>query len=120
MRESVTLYHNPACSNSRRTLALIREQGIEPVIVEYLQNPPDHATLRSLLAHMGTGARALLRSKESAYQQLGLDDPGLSDETLIDHMVRQPVLMNRPVVATPRGVKLCRPPELVLELLPKK
>lgn len=120
MRESVTIYHNPACSNSRRTLALIREQGIEPVIVEYLQNPPDHTTLRSLVADLGTGARALLRAKESAYRELGLDDPALSDEALIDHMVRQPVLMNRPVVATPRGVKLCRPPELVLELLPKK
>ena len=117
MRESVTLYHNPACSNSRRTLALIRDQGIEPVIVEYLKNPPDHATLRSLIDRMGTGARALLRTKEPQYRQLGLDAPGLSDDVLIGHMLQHPVLMNRPVVATSRGVKLCRPPELVLELL---
>lgn len=120
MRESVTIYHNPACSNSRGALALIREQGIEPVIVEYLKNPPDQATLRGLIERMGTGARALLRAKEAAYRELGLDDPGLSDDALIDHMVRHPVLMNRPIVDTPRGTRLCRPPELVLELLPKK
>src|SRR5690606_13952681 len=100
IREAVTIYHNPACSNSRRTLALIREQGIEPVIVEYLKTPPDHATLRALIHRMGTGARALLRTKEAACQELGLDSPDLSDDALIDQMVQHPVLMNRPVVVT--------------------
>nr|PZN59703.1 MAG: arsenate reductase (glutaredoxin) [Pseudomonadota bacterium] len=114
---NVTIYHNPACSNSRNTLALLRERGIEPTVIEYLKNPPDRATLRSLIERMGTGARSLLRAKGELYEQLGLADPELTDEQIIDAMLEHPVLINRPVVVTPKGVRLCRPPEKVLELL---
>jgi arsenate reductase len=114
----VTIYHNPACSNSRGALALIRERGIEPRVIEYLKEPPDAATLRSLLKRMDTPARDLLRTKESAWTELGLDADALSDEQVIAQIVKNPRLMNRPVVVTPKGAKLCRPPELVTELLP--
>jgi arsenate reductase len=113
----VTIYHNPACSNSRGALALLRERGIEPDVIEYLKNPPDRATLQSLIERMGTGARSLLRAKGELYEQLGLADPSLSDEQIIDQMAKHPSLINRPVVVTPKGVRLCRPPEKVLELL---
>ena len=113
----VTIYHNPACSTSRNTLALIRGRGIEPSIIEYLKQPPSRENLRGLIAAMGIPARGLLRTKESLYAQLKLDDEWSSDE-LIDFMLAHPVLMNRPIVVTPRGTALCRPPELVLDLLP--
>ncbi len=114
----VTIYHNPACSNSRGALALIRERGIEPTVIEYLKHPPDIATLRALVERMDGGARALLRAKEPLHAQLRLEDASLDDDTLIASMVQHPVLMNRPLVVTPKGVALCRPPERVLELLP--
>ncbi len=114
----VTIYHNPACSNSRSALALIRERGIEPAIIEYLKDPPDEATLRALLERMGLSARELVRSKEKAFQELGLADPALGDDELVAQMVRHPVLINRPIVVTPQGARLCRPPEQVLDLLP--
>jgi len=114
----VTIYHNPACGTSRNTLALIRHAGIEPTIVEYLKQPPTRATLREIVAATGRPVRALLRQKGTPYAELGLDDPALSDEQLLDAIVRHPILMNRPVVVTPLGTKLCRPSEEVLELLP--
>ena len=114
---AVTIYHNPACSNSRRALALIREAGIEPTIIEYLKEPPDRATLAALLKRMGLPARELLRPKESAYAALGLDAAHWSEAQLIEHMVAHPELINRPIVVTPRGARLCRPPQMVLELL---
>lgn len=114
----VTIFHNPACSNSRGALALLRERGITPQIVEYLKTPPDAARLAGLLAAMGMAPRALLRSKEAAYAELGLDDPKWSDAQLIDCMVRHPMLMNRPIIETPLGTRLCRPPEEVLGVLP--
>jgi arsenate reductase len=118
MASSVTIYHNPACSNSRGALALIRERGIEPRVVDYLQDPPGRQVLAELVAAIGLPVRELLRSKEPAYQAAGLDDPALGDERLIDAMVEHPVLMNRPIVVTPLGTRLCRPPERVLDLLP--
>jgi len=117
---AVTIYHNPGCSNSRGALALIRAAGIEPTIIEYLKHPPDRATLAALLERMGFSARELLRPKESLYAELGLEAAHWSEEQLIGHMVAHPVLMNRPIVVTPRGVRLCRPPERVLELLPPR
>lgn len=117
---AVTIYHNPGCSNSRGALALIREAGIEPTIIEYLKRPPDRATLTRLLKRMGLGPRALLRPKESAYTELGLDAAHWTDAQLIEHMVARPELINRPIVVTPRGVRLCRPPETVHELLPQQ
>lgn len=115
---TVTIFHNPACSTSRNTLALLRERGIEPTVVLYLQTPPDRARLRQLIAAMGTPARDLLRTKESVYAELGLDDAKWSDEQLLDFIVQHPVLMNRPVVETPLGTRLARPIERVLEILP--
>jgi len=114
----VTIYHNPGCSNSRGALALIRERGIEPRIVDYLQAPPDRATLAALVAALGVPVREMMRSKEAAYQAANLDDPSWTDEQLIAKMAEHPVLMNRPIVVTPWGTRLCRPPERVLELLP--
>ncbi|AWH53956.1 arsenate reductase (glutaredoxin) [Stenotrophomonas sp. ESTM1D_MKCIP4_1] len=112
---SVTIWHNPACSNSRGALALIREAGIEPVVVDYLATPPDEATLRAVLAESGLSARDLVRSKEATFAELGLAD---ADEgTLLAAMAGHPRLINRPVVRTPKGTRLCRPPEIVLELL---
>ena len=113
-----TIYHNPACGTSRNVLALLRHAGLEPTVVEYLKTPPSKEQLRALLAAMCLGVRALLRERGTPYAELGLDDPKWSDEQLLDFVVRHPVLMNRPVVVTPLGAKLCRPSEEVLELLP--
>ncbi len=115
---AVTIYHNPACGTSRNTLALIRAAGIEPQIVEYLKHPPDRAMIASWLAGMGTGARGLLREKEKLAAELGLTDCEVGDEELIGHLLAHPILINRPVVVTARGVRLCRPPERVHEILP--
>lgn len=114
---SITIYHNPACGTSRNTLALIRNSGVEPEIVEYLTTPPSKERLQQLLASMGLGARALLRQKDTPYDELGLADPQWTDDELLEFVVQHPILMNRPVVVTPLGVKLCRPSEVVLELL---
>lgn len=114
----VTIYHNPACGTSRNTLALIRSAGIEPQIVEYLENPPDRATLTGLLARAGMRPRQLLREKGSPYAELQLGAAHWTDEQLIDQMLAHPILINRPIVVTARGVRLCRPPETVLEILP--
>jgi arsenate reductase len=114
----VTIFHNPACGTSRNTLALIRGKGIEPRVVEYLKTPPSKEELRQLLAEMGLPVRALLREKGTPYAELGLDDAKWTDEQLLDFIQQHPVLMQRPVVRTPRGTRLCRPAETVLELLP--
>jgi arsenate reductase len=115
---AVTIWHNPRCSNSRGALELLREHGIEPVVIEYLKTPPSRATLATLITRMGIAPRALLRSKEPAYRSLGLDDAARSDAALIEAMVAPTELINRPIVETPRGTRLCRPPETVLEILP--
>lgn len=114
----ITIFHNPACGTSRNTLALIRHAGIEPQVIEYLKTPPGKEQLRALVAAMGMPVRALLREKGTPYAELGLADPKWSDEQLLDFVVQHPILMNRPVVVTPLGTKLCRPSEAVLELLP--
>ena len=114
----VTIYHNPSCGTSRNTLALLRHAGIEPTVIEYLKTPPSRQKLQQLLAAMGIPARELLRQKGTPYAELGLDDPKWSDEELIDAMLREPILINRPIVETPLGTKLCRPSEAVLEILP--
>lgn len=114
---SFTIYHNPACGTSRNTLAMIRASGAEPEVIEYLQTPPGKARLQTLIAEMGIPVRALLRQKGTPYAELGLDDPKWSDEQLVDFMVAHPILMNRPVVVAPKGTRLCRPSEVVLELL---
>lgn len=114
----VTIFHNPACGTSRNTLALIRHAGIEPRVVEYLKTPPSRQELRELLAQMDMPVRALLREKGTPYAELGLADPKWTDEQLLDFIGQHPILMNRPVVRTPLGTKLCRPSEAVLELLP--
>ncbi len=116
---NVTIYHNARCSNSRGALALLRERGIEPTIVDYIAQPLDRAQLQALVAAVGVPVRDLLRTKEAAYQELGLADAKWSDAELIDAVARHPVLLNRPIVVTPRGARLCRPPELVLGLLPE-
>ena len=113
----VEIWHNPACGTSRNTLALIRHVGIEPTIVEYLREPPDKQRLREAIAAAGISVRDAIRDKQPEYRELGLDDPSLSDDALLDAMVATPVLINRPFVFTPKGVRLCRPPEKVLELL---
>jgi arsenate reductase len=115
----VTIYHNPACGTSRNVLALIRHAGIEPVVIEYLKTPPTREQLRQLVAAPGEPVRALLREKGTPYAELGLGDAKWTDDELLDFMVQHPILMNRPLVATPLGTKLCRPSsESVLELLP--
>jgi arsenate reductase (glutaredoxin) len=114
----VTIYHNPGCGTSRNTLALIRNAGVEPTIIEYLKTPPDRTTLRSLIHRMGIRPRDLLREKGTPYAELGLADTHWTDDELIDHMLAQPILINRPIVMTPWGVKLCRPSEAVLDILP--
>ena len=114
---SVTIYHNPACGTSRNTLAMIRQSGEEPEVIEYLKNPPDRARLVELIKAMGISPRALLREKGTPYAELGLADPKWSDDELIDFMLAHPILINRPIVVTPKGVRLCRPSELVLDLL---
>ncbi len=115
---TVTIFHNPACGTSRNTLALLRHAGLEPVVVEYLKTPPTKAELRALLAEMGVPVRAILREKGTPYAELGLQDAKWSDEQLLDFIGQHPILMNRPIVRTPLGTRLCRPSELVLELLP--
>ena len=115
---TVTIYHNPACGKSRNTLALIRNAGIEPVVVEYLTAPPDRATLASLITDAGLAVRDAMRQKGTPYEELGLDDPAIGDDALLDAMLVHPNLINRPFVVTPLGVRLCRPSELVLDILP--
>jgi len=114
----ITIYHNPACGTSRNTLALIRQQGFEPNIIEYLKTPPDHGQLAKLIADIGIPVRALIRTKNDPYEELGLAQDHWSDEQLIDVMVKNPLLINRPIVVTPLGSRLCRPQERVLEILP--
>ena len=114
---TVSIYHNPACGTSRNTLAMIRQSGEEPEVIEYLKNSPSRARLVELIAAMGVPVRALLREKGTPYTELGLADPRWSDDELIDFMLAHPILINRPLVVTPRGVKLCRPSEAVLDLL---
>lgn len=113
----VIIYHNPSCGTSRNTLAMIRASGVEPEIIEYLKNPPTREKLTALSACIGAGSRALLRIKGTPYAQLGLDDTSLSDDALIDAMMQHPILINRPIVVTSKGVRLCRPSEVVLEIL---
>jgi arsenate reductase len=115
---SVMIYHNPDCGTSRNTLAMIRQSGEEPEVIEYLKNPPSRARLIELIRAMGIPVRALLRQKGTPYAELGLADPKWSDDGLIDFMLAHPILINRPIVVTPKGTKLCRPSEAVLDLLP--
>ena len=114
---SVTIYHNPSCGTSRNTLAMIRQSGEEPEVIEYLKNPPGRNRLVELINAMGISVRALLREKGTPYAELGLADPKWGDDELIDFMLAHPILINRPIVATAKGVRLCRPSELVLDLL---
>jgi len=117
---TITIYHNPDCGTSRNTLAMIRKSGEEPVVIEYLKTPPARERLVELIAAMGVSVRALLREKGTPYAQLGLHDPSLTDEALLDAMMAHPILINRPIVVSPSGVRLCRPSERVLDLLPQK
>lgn len=114
----VTIYHNPMCGTSRNTLAMIRHAGIEPTVVEYLHTPPSRETLGRLIAAAGLSVREAVREKGTPYAELGLDDPSLSDEQLIDAMIAHPALINRPFVVSPMGTRLCRPSEAVLDILP--
>ena len=114
----VVIYHNKACGTSRNTLALIRNAGVEPHVIEYLKTPPSRAMLAGLIARMGVGVRELIREKGTPYAELGLADPALSDDQLLDAMFAHPILINRPIVVSPKGVRLCRPSEAVLDLLP--
>src|ERR1700735_2623860 len=114
---TVTIYHNPNCGTSRNVLAMIRQSGEQPVVIEYLKNPPTRERLKELIAAMDIPVRALLREKGTPYAELGLGDPKWSDDQLIDFMLDHPVLINRPIVVTPKGIKLCRPSEAVLDLL---
>ena len=115
---TITIYHNPSCGTSRNTLAMIRQSGEEPVVIEYLKTPPSRERLVALLREMKMKPRDLLRQKGTPYAELGLDNPKWSDDELIDFMLAHPILINRPVVETPNGVRLCRPSETVLEILP--
>ena len=114
----IVIYHNPECGTSRNTLAMIRNAGIEPHVVEYLKTPPSRALLESLMERAGASPRALLREKGTPYAELGLDNPDLTDAQLVDAMMEHPILINRPLVVSPLGVKLCRPSEVVLDLIP--
>ena len=114
---SVTIYHNPSCGTSRNTLAMIRQSGEEPEVIEYLKTPPDRARLLGLVRAMGISVRELLRQKGTPYAELGLADPKWSDDELIDFMLAHPILINRPIVVTAKGTRLCRPSEAVLDLL---
>ncbi len=114
---TVTIYHNPDCGTSRNTLAMIRQSGVEPTVIEYLKTPPSREKLKELITAMGIPVRALLREKGTPYKELGLDDPKWSDEELIDFMIAHPILINRPIVVTSKGVRLCRPSEAVIDLL---
>ena len=116
---TVTIYHNPACGTSRNTLAMIRQSGEEPEVVEYLKTPPNHARLVELINALGISPRELLREKEAAFAELDLANPKWSDDELIDFMLAHPILIQRPIVTSPKGVRLCRPSERVLELLDK-
>ena len=118
MTHDIIIYHNPECGTSRNTLAMIRNAGIEPHVIEYLKTPPSRALLESLIARAGMTPRALLREKGTPFAELGLDDDSLSDSALIDAMMAHPILINRPLVVSPLGVKLCRPSEAVLDILP--
>jgi arsenate reductase len=115
---SVTIYHNPDCGTSRNTLAMIRQSGTEPQIIEYLKDPPSRVRLQELIATMGITVRQLLREKGTPFAELGLADPKWTDDQLLDFMLAHPILINRPIVVTPKGVKLCRPSETVLTILP--
>lgn len=115
---TITIYHNPACGTSRNVLGLIRNSGEEPAIIEYLKTPPDRQTLHALITAMRVPVRSLLREKGTPYAELGLGDPKWSDEQLIDFMLEHPILINRPIVVTPLGTRLCRPSEIVLDILP--
>ena len=114
----ITIYHNPACGTSRKVLAAIRATGAEPTVIEYLKTPPDRATLERLIADAGLSVRELLRDKGDLYEELGLADTKWSDAQLIDSMLQHPILMNRPIVVTPQGTRLCRPAERLQEILP--
>jgi arsenate reductase len=114
----ITIYHNPACGTSRNTLALIRNSGVEPQVIEYLKTPPSRAELVVLLKLMTMTPRQLLREKGTPFHELGLSNPELTDDDLLDAMMAHPILINRPIVVAPLGVKLCRPSELVLDILP--
>jgi arsenate reductase len=118
MADAIAIYHNPACGTSRNVLALLRHAGLEPEVIEYLKTPPGKEQLRSLLRAMDMPVRQLLREKGTPYAELGLADPKWTDEQLLDFIVQHPVLMNRPIVVTPLGTKVCRPSEEVLEILP--
>lgn len=113
-----TIYHNPSCGTSRNVLAQIRDAGIEPEVIEYLKTPPSRERLIELIRSMGIETRALLRQKGTPYGELGLEDPKWTDDQLIDFMMAHPILINRPIVVSPQGIRLCRPSETVLELLP--
>ncbi|MEO7170700.1 arsenate reductase (glutaredoxin) [Sphingobium limneticum] len=116
----MTIYHNPDCGTSRNTLAMIRNAGIDPEVIEYLKNPPSRETLVDLIDRAGLTPRALLREKGTPYADLGLGDESLSDDVLVDAMMAHPILINRPLVVTPLGVRLCRPSEVVLDILPSE
>ena len=113
----IIIYHNPDCGTSRNTLAMIRNTGAEPNVIEYLKNPPTRETLVALIAAAGLGVRGIVRAKEAVFTELGLDDPAKTDEELIDAMMAHPILINRPIVETDKGTRLCRPSEVVLEIL---
>ncbi|SFU32102.1 arsenate reductase [Polaromonas sp. YR568] len=115
---NVTIYHNPKCGTSRNTLALIRNAGIEPEVIEYLKTPPTREKLRELVAQMAVPVREVIREKEAVFKELGLDAPALGDDALIDAMLTHPILINRPIVVTSIGTRLCRPSEVVLDILP--
>lgn len=115
---TITIYHNPDCGTSRNVLGLIRNSGEEPAIIEYLTTPPTRDELKTLIARMGISPRALLRQRGTPYAELGLDDASLTDSELLDAMVAHPILINRPIVVTPLGARLCRPSETVLDILP--
>jgi arsenate reductase (glutaredoxin) len=120
MTMDVTIYHNPQCGTSRNTLAMIRNAGIEPTVIEYLKTPPGREQLVRMIAEAGLSVRHAIREKGTPYQELGLDDPALTDDALLDAMLKHPVLINRPFVVTPLGTRLARPSELVLDILPDK
>lgn len=120
MSIDVVIYHNPACETSRNTLGLIRNAGLEPHVIEYTKTPPSRAMLASLIKRMGVPVRSVIREKGTPYAELGLADERLSEGALLDAMIQHPILMNRPIVVTPSGVRLCRPSEQVLDLLPSQ
>ncbi|ENO82238.1 arsenate reductase [Thauera sp. 27] len=115
----ITIYHNPRCGTSRNTLAMIRNSGVEPAVIEYLKTPPSREQLVALIAAAGLGVRGIMRAKEAMFSELGLADPAKTDGELIEAMMTHPILINRPIVVTPLGTRLCRPSELVLDILPQ-